>query len=321
MPSIAYKTELSVKQPWLIETKSLLELDAVVDTCIVKMREQLPSEIEAEVNNYVDRYESNMSESEKIAAADRHRLRISTSAAYLQDTRGLTVFLSGGRTAEAQTFDELIGLPHVHTEVPRGFRLRGHLGQTVVNVKLDAYELSVTVAPEKSELSLELFGLLQNWVTEIQPSKWLRKWYAWKDLIWFLLFLWIMLSVYFTAAVLVDGSQQELRQQGRELVARGIDSSNQARAIGLILAIESQYEPPQPGPRSHLGVRFWSCFVVGCLVLLVLGFPPKGAIGLWGGRSALKRQRNWVKLVSVSIPSLIVTRVALPWLLRRLHIF
>jgi hypothetical protein len=313
MPSITYRTELSVAQPWLIEAKSLEELDAVVDACIAKMREQRNREIEVSVEKYAT--ENTGASKQQL---DERRAEITAYWRYSRDERIVTIFLSGGRTAEGVTFKELMALPNIQNELPRGFRLHAQVGKTSSEISFKTTflgEFEVRVEPSRGEVSLEIFGLIQNWVTEIQPPRWQQWWLQFRIIPALLLSSWVLFFLVSLSGIIPNG-QEQLKQEARDLAERGVNSSNEAQALQLILAIDSEYQPLELKAAAHPTGRGWGYFLLISFVLAGLSIPPRSAIGMWGGRFAVRRQKAWLKIVSVTVPTLIISGMLLPWLRR-----
>ena len=94
------------------------------------------------------------------------------------ESRMVTVYLSGGRTAFGETFKELATLPRMHEEVPRGFALKAQVGGNRLEVVLKSWgsqELVVEVSSDDNAFEQELLGKLQNWLSDIQPKPWLQR--------------------------------------------------------------------------------------------------------------------------------------------------
>ena len=321
MPHIAYETELEVGQPWLIETKSLEELDAVIDTCIAKIRDRIPAEIEREANEYVERYFDGSSLTERMERFEFYQTEKSASKKYRVVEKTVTVFLSGGRTAVGTTFKELLILPNVQKERARGFRYRAQLGEAVVDVGLsDSYgrALKARISPGESELSTELFGIVQNWISEIQPPKWQQIWFNVSWLFRMCLIFWVFLPAIIVSDWRENPGKDALKQEAVELAKHGVDSTNQTRAIQLILALESGYTPDASAIKPKHDLKGWLYVFLLSLGWIVLCFPPKGAIGMWGGRRDVRLQRNWTRFVCVTIPTLLVSGFLIPWIRRGL---
>jgi hypothetical protein len=322
MATISNPTTMSLPGPWLLDSKSLGELDDLLDSCADKMRHHRSESIESAVAEKLAFYTSiekvgNVSRS----YVDNVRQEVVRSYEFRIDSRQWTVYLSRGRTAEGAGFKELVSLANVHEEVPRGFAVSTRVARARIEVELGSWlssGLTINVSSDDKNLSQELFGKMQNWATELQPKKWLQRWSAYGSLVGFLLLLlwFVTLGTALLIMLIPQPGPNRLMQQAQELARQGVNSSNQAQAIELLLALESGYEPwpPSPSIHRHPSARFWICLLLSLGIILGVRRPPKGAIGIWGGRVIIEKQRNWIQRVSVGLPALLVADILLPWL-------
>ena len=103
------------------------------------------------------------------------------------------------------------------------------------------------------------------------------------------------------------------------MAKQGVNPTNEARAIQLLLYMELGYEPvPTPTVRNYPGPQFWVYFFLILAIVIAFRLPPKGAIGIWAGKRSLEWQRGWVRLVSITVPSLLVGSFFVPILLHLL---
>lgn len=103
------------------------------------------------------------------------------------------------------------------------------------------------------------------------------------------------------------------KAEARRLVAGGINAGNQSQALELLLKIASDYEVGTTV--SPLGARYWGYFGLGALVLVAGLIWPTLSIGFWKGRQRVRWWRFWVKLLTFTIPSVVLTSIILPWIL------
>lgn len=312
MVSISSPTNMEIDGPWLLDSENLKDLDDVLDSCFARASEHR--------NQLIDTAIAEKLESQGKGSVEEIRSEIAESYEFRSTFRKTLVYLPRGRTANATRFQELSSLPNVHEETPRGFDAVIRVASTEVKVGLSTWnrQLSIGVSSDDKQLSEELFGKLQNWATDIQPKRWLQKWLDWGPM-WgrFSCFVWLFASI-MTFAVLAAPREapSQTAQQARQIAEQGVTPSNQAKAIGLLLALETGYEPISTPPIRHYpGKQYWLIVCLSLAVLLAISFPPKGGISLWKGRQSVFRQRNWIRFVSVSIPLFILMDILSPWLL------
>ncbi len=325
MASIAYPTSASIRGPWIIDAESLLHLDRVVDSCLTRMTEQRTQDLESayvseQTRLIEDGYDGARQET------TMKSLRPMIQRRFAEKRNQVTVYLSGGRTAEGRGFEELMNQPHMQDELPRGFAITAEAGLSRISVELSVdkpwdSDLKMSVNSNDQQFALELFGKLQNWATDIQPKRWVKRWANAGAIPKLLsgLFCGFLLALLFVTLTPRPGPS-EVKQEARQLAQHGVNSDNQLVALQLLLDLESGYEP-QPTPSRHLipGTQFWIYTAFVATIILILNFPPQGAIGLWAGKDKVNKQQRWCQFVSITIPGFILTFFLLPWLKHLLH--
>ncbi|HTZ89491.1 MAG TPA: hypothetical protein VMA71_04070 [Alloacidobacterium sp.] len=323
MPSISYPTELRLPGPWLIDEKSLEELDAVIDDCFEKMQSEADHRVSAKIDHSIRKaVASGHSLEEATKAVEEMRDVVEQQIRWRPDSRTLTIYLSGGRTVIATDFAELSALSNLRDEIARGFLVDVAAGKIKVRVSLNSsYSegLTVDVSPDEDDLAQALFGKLQNWALDIAPPRWQKIWSDAGPVIAFIggMIAILMFAVIFAANISRSPSR-DFKQEARTLLKQGINTSNQIQALELLLAIESNYDSGQNIPGHAPGARYWASLCLVSFLVTGLATCPKTAFGLWKGRDRVKRGRAWIKILSYSAPLLVATRVIFPWFI---HLF
>ncbi len=325
MASISYPTSLKISGPWLIDEEKLKQLDNLIDVCFRKMQEETDRSINTLIDREIDQ-RVNEGSSQQAATETVNSLRsiLKSRIRSRPDKKNTTVYLTGGRTAKGQNFAELMVLPHAQNEIPRGFRIDVSAGEMSATVSLNSTyseDFEIEVSPTNNPLSEEIFGMLHNWVADIAPPKWQQKWLSWGEFLPFGLWPVVILFFLFIWAENVsDGPKSNLKQEARVLLNQGINPSNEVRAMELLLSIESDYTPERVAVKWIPGMHFWIYLSLAVYISIALSTCPKRAIGVWGGRELVKRKRQWIKFVSVSVPLYFATSICLPWFLHRIGI-
>lgn len=326
MATVSYPTSLSVPGPWLLAQNNLASLDRIIDSYAPTMQERRNELIKSRARKHLERYEQEDISEEALRkkADDLRKLYAEDMPA--ETRRRLVIYMTGGRSAEGETFEELSNLPHMSKEIPTGFSLSTRCADIEVSVRLSSsvykHDLDVSVSCADRELAQELFGKLDNWVSDLQPPKWTQIWLKSHPPVFFSVFIVFMVSL-ITFAIVTRSQPQPgpslVSQQALELARAGVNPSNEAKAIQLLLDLETGYEPaPRPIVRRYPSSRVWAYYALGLSVLLAFTFPPKGALGIWGGKRSLERQRAWIRFVAITVPGLFVGSFFVPWLLHLL---
>lgn len=321
MAKLSYPTNRKVVCPLLIDVTQLEALDQIIDRHAGPLEalrdKQLDDSTEKDLREDVAKGYLKEEDIEKTRPGTRERMR---SLYYSRDSKSAILYLTRGKEIQAERFSEAISQPVGEEEIPLGLALHFRVGSVEARVRLEHRwepELSIDVEPNDLEAAQELFGALSNWASDIEAPKWHQKWLALRDLIVIVLAAWVLSGLMAVPLIIWgDAGKNVSMAEARKLLAGGINQNNQLRALELILAIESEYNPGVNSP--PLGLRYWSYFGIGILILLMAAICPKVSIGVWKGRRQLKRWRSWMTMVTVTIPLLLVGSLILPWLLHLL---
>jgi hypothetical protein len=317
MPAISYPTSYSLEGPWLFDVQSLESLDALVESCFEAMETKRENDLR---NELVLRRDAFLAEGLLEEGVDSRLRSVESTLREIRfpaGSKGVTVYLEGKGRIEGLSFAELASLPHVHQQSPKGFEVKASSGRTTLEIGTNQWAnktFEIKVRSDDGVFADDLFGKLQAWAVEIEPARWLRVWLDYK--LWgsFFLFLWcfIFAEVFFLLAAPKSGPSL-VREQAYEMARHGVTQANEVQALQLLLSLESGYEPVPPPTVQHFpGVRFYLYFATGLFVLIASVNPPKGAVGLWAGKQSVKRQRNWIRFVTVSVPGTIACSVLAP---------
>jgi hypothetical protein len=279
MPSteLLIQTDYRAKGPWLIDEKNLLRLDDIVGDFLG-------------------------------AKADGASIK----------ERCLTIFMKAGRRLQKKTFKEVVLDPQFQNETAIGFsyELRVPDCQGSVTIRPtdnNEQELRIKVDPPANRTGQELFLRFQNWATENRPPLPHQVLLAFRPLVLFAFAAWVLVgTLIYAFPSLSANSKQILREEARQLLKDGVTEENQQRALELLLALASDYSVPQnsPPPPRKLSLTF--LFVGG--ILGVLPIVPRICLGIWSGKERLARWRTWLRLITYTIPVLILARYIAPQL-------
>ena len=194
-------------------------------------------------------------------------------------------------------------------------RIAKQTNWTLFDTEDNETELQITVEPRSTSLSQELFGVLKHWATGVQPPIWQRWILNIRFLGRWILFLWILILAAGFFSTAPPNFKEHYKQEARKLLDQGINSSNQQKALELLLAVESDYAPPSAKPvPARWSSRSLITNLIGLFAVSVIAFFPELCIGLWRGKQYLRWWQTWMRFVSVTVPGLLVARYVWPQL-------
>jgi len=296
----------------------------LLDWCVEAMRQKNELAMDSELSERKANLLA-MGASQKEVDAETKTLQASirNSHRFSEEWRHLAVNLKDGGKVEGKSFSELATVARVHQEVPAGFAFKAVYGRTTVEVVMKAWgnrTLEIAASGEDLVFVEEVFGKLQGWASDIRPSRWLQLWLDNASFAGFLIYMWCMSSILLFGLISAPHPGPSIvRQQAWTMAKQGVTQANQAKALELLLSIQSGYEPASAPTVQHFpGLQFYAYFAVGLFVLIAFRIPPRGAIGIWGGKRSLERQRQWVQFVTVSVPGFVLSAAILPMIARLL---
>jgi len=278
MAVLSYPTAAEISGPLLIDADQLTALDQIIDQYFDKLKEDLEQDINARAASELSAEDRGSEDEERVRERlDRTKSRL--RQLYGTENRSVAVYLQGGKTITSDRFADAITQPHVGNELALGFRSDLRVGKISASVSLRSKSLDVRVEPRDSAVAQELYGAMENWVSDFAPPLWQRLWLKLVDPAEFVLFM-LVLSGLFLMFVPIQREAKELyRSEAQQILNQGVNPANQSLAIGLVLAIVSDYNPKGEG--FGLGIKGWGYYVACILILCAFRTCPSVVIGIW----------------------------------------
>lgn len=163
-------------------------------------------------------------------------------------------------------------------------------------------------------MSQEIFVVMKDWAADVQRLRWQKVIFKLKLPAAVVGAFWGFIFVLGLFSPSPPNFKEQYKQEAPKLLAEGINSANQQKAIELLLALQADYSPP--GSSSSLKPeRSPKSIVENSIVLFWLGavaFFPEFCLGIWKGKQRLRWWRTWLPFVFTTVPMLIVTRYFVP---------
>jgi hypothetical protein len=298
-----YRTSLAIRARWLIDRAQLKELGLVIDEQRARLTEyqdriiaesiekRLPGEVElARVQGLHKRAEAIRVELRELIR--RFPPGINSSSVILE--------LQGGKIFRTGSIKEALNDASVSDAMVNKITVQLQVAEVraTMEISRDSNWLSLRVFPESEVESRDLFAAIRDWISKHRPGWW-QLW--WGQLIGLAWTAWLVLLT----ALLYFSMKGKYRQAADELLATGVSSDNQARAIETLLALEAGYEKAPPDPWLYPSVI---CAFLACVVFSI---RPKTYVGIGKGEESVKFWRRWIRVVSIAVPALVF--IALVW--------
>ncbi len=310
MTEILYPMRKEFSAPWLIDFDKLELLDEVIEKQHKELLDYREKGIQAAIKEEISNYKDN----EQHIVKEKIEEQTRNSYEFCSEFRKVTILLSKGREVQAESFKEASKEQFLQDEVPIGFSAKLEVGSTKVEITLGEYdrdEIRYKVDSNDSAIAKDIIYDIESWIKSVLPRLWLRIWkkvYGWH---FNLIFLWVLCAAV-TLPVVYKQFQSEIKKDVEAIIVEGIDSDNIEKAIEFVLIYASNYVPEQYRTNVESWLRklivFSSIFAV---VILILSFPPKSNIGIGKGESRIRRWRVYLRIVSFTIPVVIILPIIL----------
>lgn len=284
---LLYPTALRMRGPWLFETKQLLALDEIL---------------------------------ERFRSRDR-----GTDNHGSESKKSLTIFLSGDRELKTSSFQEAVSHIGSQNEVANGFEYVAKSQNIEASVLLtrkksekkekgdDEQRFEIKVSPQSGAGSYEIFLELKDWADTVAAPLW-RQWLLFEPRPLYRIALAfcvvILLAALFNTEPSTAEYKEALKKEARTLLSNGINPQNEAKALELLLALESDYIPPRTKPQR--GREPIARYLIAAYILGFLSFTPTVCIGIWAGKKRLRWWNLWLRLNTVTIPALFLAHWVYP---------
>jgi hypothetical protein len=323
MAKVSVPTSTEIKGPLLIDAAQLEVLDEIIDQYLDRMREYKNKMVDEQASQRGrDAVSKGWVKADRATSYETEERRDLFSSYTFRERRSFSLYLTRGREIQAHRFSEAASQPVGDQETVLGFSSYVKVGEVEANIRLRSSisaGISIDVEPNHVEVAQELFGALSNWANDVEAPRWQQRWLQLKDLAAALLFFALIFGFVLVPLFNWGGAGKSASvAEARKLLTSGIDSSNERRAISLLLAIASDYDPGVPAP--SLGSRYWGYLLLSCVILLIGTSCPSVSIGLWKGKRRLRATRAWIRTVTVALPTILASTLLVPWLLHWLRL-
>lgn len=165
------------------------------------------------------------------------------------------------------------------------------------------YDISCSQPDLKDEIQYEI----DKWIDKRKTNTVLQKWAKYGDLIAiFSVILVVILAIQSFSKSYVSYTES-LRLEMYELGQAGINDTNRDLAIELLTKLGSGFMPKNYEPVEKPNDPIWiKLFAVAVFISLVSIFRPKTLIGLGKMKRILIIYKTWIKIVSVTVPTMII---------------
>jgi hypothetical protein len=178
--------------------------------------------------------------------------------------------------------------------------------------------LQISVFGDNTQARQALFSALRQWANDIEAPAWQRVWLRLTDIgiHWAVVVVGVTVLSAIDLAIEFFGRSSLYKNAAHALLAKGVGTKDLTKAIEIILALESNYNP---SPRAE---TWWAQELQLALVVfgVMLAIRPRLEIGLGKGRRRIVAWTWWMRFVAISLPLFIITTAVRSLLQKVLHL-
>ena len=303
MRDLIYTTKTALDGPWLLNTDSLKEFDAILAAGWAKFEKRRKSLLKAEADNLRKKYQHIEKEHKKEVQKEINAQR--EHSFYSKSNKLLYIYYPDGSTFKCESFDDAFKERSIIHKRPNGFGIQYLCGDINCQIKTEdlPLKLVIEILPEDAPEARELFTEVCNWAGDIRRHS-IGQW-IWGKLaeyrIMVLVFIFILISLLYILSQ--NSNLASIRSQLNLLSKQGITETNVVEVVTYLVQLQTTKPTITP---------WFITAVLGFIyAFIALTFYPKVALGIGKGKDMLLLWKIW-QVIIVGIPSIFLLDIVWP---------
>ena len=294
LATVIYRTSDIKRGVWLLDRNAIAKLDEIIEESWREMEGVRTQCIEEQIRAKPENWKE---EEWKSHLEGRYPFSIRE--------RNITISFKQREKVAGTSFKEILESPSTANQEPVSFDVDLSSADISCKVTFDDNRLSIRVSPEQHPLSSTLFVRFEQWAEIHELSKFICYWREWRSVGLLIYSLSSVIAMVFARYQVPK--YPNLDRDVLNLLDKGITESNVPKAVELILRVLSV-----PKEEEIIHYKSWLyIFILATLPILFISFfPPTSKFAVGKGAQAVERQKKWLRLVLVLIPSFLFLGVA-----------
>jgi hypothetical protein len=320
MAEVLTRSSVYVSGFWLLEAKALQDLDTILEEDWIQRQEVKKEAIEKVAKKIIDERKERksydeLSEEDKKKANKEIRAEVAQQYEFSLGKREVVLTLASAKVLRYSTIAEILKDIAVKKEMPETLAIDTKCMSERCKIDIPAStnnsNIYVYVYPEDSPLNRSFVDQIEHWAERNRAPSWQCYWnqnfmLAWILFIVLLCVSWIGTTIWASYSTRKDA----VRAEASTLLDQGLKTKeDETKALHLTLSLLAGHHQKQESPPP---LWAWLPSLVGLVVAVVLSFPPKTVIGIGKGVDSIARWQCWIKLISYTVPVLILTGFIIP---------
>ncbi|WP_338648220.1 hypothetical protein V5J73_05710 [Flavobacterium sp. KS-LB2] len=306
MGQIIIPTDRKINGPWILDLKSLEELNEVLLTIEEKLEQAsevlLTKTAESYLEEYKDRHENIDLESAKLKVKNIN-YKFNSSEKF-----ALIITKQGNKIKDDNLLSILKG-NEINEYNPTELKIHIRKGPCEFTLEVTTNyqgELETRIKSVDDDIFNDINYEINKWIENHKPTLIMQKWSGWFP---FAAFPIIMMLVFATPLFIKndkDAYKTQLEQKANFLLKDGLTPVETTKAIEIILQHESDYVPETFKQDNKINEILGTVWIITILGLIILMIKPNTVIGLGKSRWKIKFYKRWIYFVLVFIPLSII---------------
>lgn len=297
-------------RPWLLDEKSLTELDEIFDSVYNELSTVAESDIKADVESYM---QSRFTQC-NTANIEEYKNSYETNIKRIYDVRkALNIYFKDDDVFECQSFNESISNTQIESKTPYGFLYEVSYPQKKVVVKISINDsvgndcLVIKTSPQDNKIADKACGNLVRWANKHRKNYLVSFIHKHRNIVIFILFA-IILSLLLSIGDHDKIAIQSMKPQVQNILTTGVNDSNRDISIEMLLRksfLIYEYSDVDTS-KTILQIKILVYFLVGLVIFCIASHFPTTSLAIGRvGTDKLKRWEWFYKALWVTIPGVI----------------
>ncbi len=293
-----------IKGPWILNSDSLESLDSTIEKIWLILTNQYERSIRDELQSIPEEIAEDIFES-KIRNRSTNQLI----------KKEVNLYFKNKKTLQSDNVLTILKNPILNDLSAASFSVIFQKGDNEFKFDIKNDTLYYFIRCENIEAKDEIIYELNKWISEFRPKTVVTIWHEYAHSQWWL-FIIFLIGWGVNTSTNEDAYNRVLKSQAKELINKGIDSTNICQAVDIILKKEIAYMPKDYSYTTLDEPTFFNNkFALMFFILsIILSIVPKTTIGVGRIEWRSKFWRWWIYFVTASIPSSLV----IPWIIEKI---
>lgn len=296
-----------VNGPWLLGKNELEELDSVFMKIEKQIEESSKENLEYESNSDVEKGYSKDVASAKKRNEKGYTIKKKVTLISTDETKLIDKSIKGLlKDPRLKDFNP----KELHYEVASQYNNSFSL---TVERKFQG-ELSYKASCFSQNAQEEIKYEIETWIDKFKPNKVKQYWCNSFPILPVFVFMILIFAVTFQININSVKVEHVYKKEIYSILDSGVNNTNQAKAIELILKLNSEYFPKNYKYEPTFRIQTMRTIVLGVILILIFSLRPRTTIGVGKKKSELTFYRYYIPFIFITIPSLFIFPFIIGWI-------